>query len=338
MTGSLVRRRTESSNVKIAAVARAGVHPQPATVHLDDPPRDREPEPGAALGLGDRIVGLLELLEQLLLIGGIDSRPGVVHRHAERAIGRRDLDRHFAGVGELDRVADQIEQHLGQLLLVAVASRHVGRHVELEAQVLLRRQRLDRAVHLVNHVLHRIIGERQLELARLDLGEVEHVIDQAEQMAAVALDALEHGQRLLRRLAVDAVEDQLGVADDGVERGAQLVAHVGEELRLVLARLRELPARFLDLVEQPHVLDRDHRLVGEGGDQLDLLVGERLAPSVRVSDEHADRRRPRAAAARPAWCECRQSSAPPAKLNSGSASTSGMWTTLPSSTARPVTM
>ena len=37
----------------------------------------------------------------------------------------------------------------------------------------------------------------------------------------------------------------------------------------------ELAALVLDLVEQPHVLDRDHRLVGEGRDQLDLLVGER---------------------------------------------------------------
>ena len=33
--------------------------------------------------------------------------------------------------------------------------------------------------------------------------------------------------------------------------------------------------RLLGLVEQPHVLDRDHRLVGEGLQQRDLLVGER---------------------------------------------------------------
>ena len=39
--------------------------------------------------------------------------------------------------------------------------------------------------------------------------------------------------------------------------------------------LRSSRAR-LHLVEQPHVLDRDHRLVGEGREQLDLLVGERL--------------------------------------------------------------
>jgi hypothetical protein len=56
--------------------------------------------------------------------------------------------------------------------------------------------------------------------------------------------------------------------------GLQLVAHIGEKLRLVLARLRELPALFLDFVEKSDVLDRDYGLVVEGGDQLDLLVGE----------------------------------------------------------------
>ena len=144
-----------------------------------------------------------------------------------------------------------------------------GWRLDLEAELLVVGERLDRAEHVVEHVLHRIVGERERELAGLDLGEVEHVVDQAEQVAAVALDALEHGLRLLRRLAVDAVEDQLGVAEDGVERRAQLVAHVGEELRLVLARDRELLALLLDLVEQVGVLDRHHRLVGEGLQQVD---------------------------------------------------------------------
>ena len=111
-------------------MTQAGIHPQPATVHLDDPPRDRKPEPGAALRLRDRVVGLLKFLEQLLLIGGINSRSGVVHRHAQRAIGRRDLDGHFPGVGELDGVADQVEQHLSELALVAAPGRHFGWHLD----------------------------------------------------------------------------------------------------------------------------------------------------------------------------------------------------------------
>ena len=43
--------------------------------------------------------------------------------------------------------------------------------------------------------------------------------------------------------------------DDGVERRAQLVAHIGEELRLVLARQLELPALVLDFMEQPRMLN-----------------------------------------------------------------------------------
>ena len=41
----------------------------------------------------------------------------------------------------------------------------------------------------------------------------------------------------------------LADADDGIERRAQLVAHVGEELRLVLACFRKLAALVLDLAE-----------------------------------------------------------------------------------------
>ena len=47
--------------------------------------------------------------------------------------------------------------------------------------------------------------------------------------------------------------------------------------------------RCLHLLEQPHVLDRDHRLVGKGLNQLDLLVGERR-DFLALEEDHADRR------------------------------------------------
>ena len=53
------------------------------------------------------------------------------------------------------------------------------------------------------------------------------------------------------------------------------MAHVGDELRLVLAGDLELAALLGDLVEQARVLDGDHGLVGEGLDKLDLPLGER---------------------------------------------------------------
>ena len=69
----------------------------------------------------------------------------------------------------------------------------------------------------------------------------------------------------------DGIEHRLGV----VERVADHSENVGGG-GLLLERFAELAGAGLDLVEQPHVLDRDHRLVREGRDKVDLFVGERL--------------------------------------------------------------
>ena len=101
----------------------------------------------------------------------------------------------------------------------------------------------------------------------------------------------EDAEHLLRWLTVDAVGDQLGVAENGIERRAQLVAHVGEELRFVLARDFELSAFVLDLVEQPRVLDRQHRLRGESLHQVDCILWEG-ARRLAAHDQGSRRYRP----------------------------------------------
>src|SRR5262249_4880313 len=95
-------------------------------------------------------------------------------------------------------------------------------------------------------------------------------------MSAVGLKTLEDAQHLLGWLTVSAVRHQFGVAQDGVERRAQLMAHIGEELRFVLARFFELPALVLNFIEEPNILDSNRGLVGKGLNQRDLLVGKPL--------------------------------------------------------------
>ncbi|HTO90073.1 MAG TPA: hypothetical protein VMJ70_02980, partial [Candidatus Sulfotelmatobacter sp.] len=65
--------------------------------------------------------------------------------------------------------------------------------------------------------------------------------------------------------------------DDRLNVGRR-AADDAQDLRgrgLLLERLGEFAVARLELVEQPHVLDRDHRLVGEDLEQRDLLLGER---------------------------------------------------------------
>ena len=71
-----------------------------------------------------------------------------------------------------------------------------------------------------------------------------------------------------------------GVRQHGLEHRLQVAGRSGDDLQhlrrrgLLLQRLGKLARARLHLVEQPHVLDGDHRLVGEGGDKLDLLLRE----------------------------------------------------------------
>src|SRR6516162_370830 len=112
----------------------------------------------------------------------------------------------------------------------------------------------------------------KLHAFRLDLGQVENVVDQSKEMPTRAEHTVEWLGVLLQCLRI--LPEHLADADDGVERRAQLMAHIGQELRLVLARLRELAALVLDFVEQPHVLDGYCRLVGKGGGKLDLPISK----------------------------------------------------------------
>src|SRR5262249_16161310 len=64
------------------------------------------------------------------------------------------------------------------------------------------------------------------------------------------------------------------VLDQSVENGLKLEGRAADDLEHVGGG-GLLLQRFAELVEQPRILDRDHGLVGETLDQLDLLVGER---------------------------------------------------------------
>src|SRR6516165_1249301 len=108
-------------------------------------------------------------------------------------------------------------------------------------------------------------------------------------MLAVGLKPFEYAKHLLGWLTVSAVRHQFGVAQDGVERRAQLMAHIGQELRLMLARLFKLAALVLDFIEQSNVLDSNCCLVSEGRDQFDLLVRKRLHRG-SLQDDHTNGR------------------------------------------------
>src|SRR6185295_697082 len=103
--------------------------PDLPTVQLHDALGNGEPEAGTAFRLGIRAVNLMKLLKDAFLLLHSDPRSRVGDTDGKAAIASRCADPHFTRVGELDGVADEVEQDLGQALLVTDAQRWALRNV-----------------------------------------------------------------------------------------------------------------------------------------------------------------------------------------------------------------
>ena len=177
----------------------------------------------------------------LLLLGQADA--GVGHLEMEEGSGAGRLpapDPHddFTRVGELDRVAEQVDEDLPEPAWIADrVVRNIRPDVEdqLDAFVCSRlREQLDR---LLCHVLGAEVDALHAHTAGLDLGEVEDVVDDLQQRVAGGPHCF-HVVALLRGEV--RLHQQAGHADHPVHRGADLVAHRRQELRLHAGKLLEL--------------------------------------------------------------------------------------------------
>jgi hypothetical protein len=97
------------------------------------------------------------------------------------------------------------------------------------------------------------------------------------------------GHRHSEQLTVEAEDERLvgfaqpdGALGNRLKYPLQIERRAADDFEhaggggLLLKRFAQIIRAFPQLVEQPRILDGDHRLIREGGDQFDLLVGERL--------------------------------------------------------------
>src|SRR5690606_55719 len=91
--------------------------------------------------------------------------------------------------------------------------------------------------------------ERERVPVRLDAREVEHLVDQVQQVAPATDDVIDAARLVWWEIAT---RQELRKAEDAVHRRAQLVAHAREELALGAVRLfRHLARRLRLLLGRP---------------------------------------------------------------------------------------
>ena len=263
------------------AGARAGaaVDRDLAAEQVGQAAADRQPEAGAAEASGRGGLGLGEGLEQALDHLRAHADAVVAHRERQaaiRAAAGAEVDPAAATLagGELDRVAGEVGE---DLLYAQPVGQHlpgeVGVDEDLEGDAALLRHRLQGVADALDELDQAGRVQVELEVAGLDLGEVEDVVDEMEQGRRGVAHDIDHLGLLVVQPAVGEHVDQAGHAVHG---GADLVAHGGEEVALGAVgglgggeRLAQLARAGLDQVLEALAVVVQLRLhAARGGDVL----------------------------------------------------------------------
>ena len=230
------------------------------------------------MAAGRRRIDLGEFLEDLRLHLRRNADAGVFDTQFQDRLTIRDslggdLDMHMALLCELDGIAKEVRDDLPEAARIT----HEGMHYLLVARddefdILFRGRGRQKRCDILDRLdrIERRLPE--LQLAGIDLREVENVIDDGEQRIARFHHDVDEG-------LLPAVElgfgQEFGHAEYAIHRGADFMAHIGEEvgLRLVggfAARKQHFKLGFAGL-ELGEIGEHDHAaaITPEGRFQLD---------------------------------------------------------------------
>ncbi|SCI93616.1 Uncharacterised protein [uncultured Flavonifractor sp.] len=217
---------------------------------------------------------------------------GVLHHNLILAVPLEvklpDLQPDFrARVAVLQGVGEEVVEDLSDFELVP--------HHNLVVHIQVNCERLALPLRLVMENSRRLLHvPLQVEalvvegvLPRLHFGQLQNVVDQRQQLPAGKLNLLHVVPHFLA--VVLAVLGQLGEADDGVERGAHVVGHAAEEVRLglcaLLGRLQRLleDNGMLELLPflNVHVPEAEDHFVGG---QLLIIEGADVHPFIDLAE------------------------------------------------------
>jgi hypothetical protein len=219
-------------------------------------------------------------------------------RRPAAVVGRGEAHRDAAFQRELQGVGDQVAQDLAQAVGVAAPqAQGLGRDEDLEGQALGARLGGVGLADRQGQAGQVEVALGDLQAAGLDLREVQHVVEHA---SSTAPDSRITDSRSCWVAAQLAHGHDLGHGQHAVQRGADLVAHIGQEVRLqdvggvgVVARLDQFghgAAQVVVVDLQP----RDQVVEAVGQALEDVVVGGLLhglkRPSAAVSRMALDRR------------------------------------------------
>src|SRR5258706_4190038 len=219
--------------------------PDFATEQSRDFAADRQPQARAAIISAGAAIGLLEGLEDDLLFLGRDANAGVGDGECDDGAGcverlpiaapsllnDREAEGDAAFLCKLEGVGQQVAQDLLKALRVGEnASGQIGIEFQGEVKILGLGHVAERALDVFVQFTEAQFRDIHRHRARFDLGQVQDVIDEVEQVVAGGMNRLAEFDLFGRQIPLGIESHLLRQDQQAVEGGAQFVRHVGEEL------------------------------------------------------------------------------------------------------------
>ncbi len=113
-----------------------------------------------------------------------------------------------------------------------------------QAQPLLRGHAAKRGFQVSEQIAQVQRLQLELHVAGFDLGQIQHIVDQLQQLVPGPMDDVGMPDLFVVEVAGAVLSQLIAEDQDAVERRTQLVGHVGEEFRLVAVGHRELIGLF----------------------------------------------------------------------------------------------
>ena len=279
----------------------AQLHASPVRLH--DLAADGQAQTGTAAVRTSRLQRIEDLGDVLVA----DADPGILHLDADLVLRYRDRDHHPPLVGELERIAEQIEQHLLDALGVAGDERQ-GRSAQPQLQT--QAARLEQWLHELHDLIEQAIeaagGPVQHHAPLAGGGEVQDLVDEPQQPPSTGIDQAQGLRLRLGHGAACPCQQPSHQAENAIERGTQLVGDHGQKAVLEfvgafqvadgrLLRLGALLLQGIDAVgqgqRQQQGLEHHPELRTPVAEQVDRnhIVGHQQAHAAEgEEDQHAE--------------------------------------------------
>ena len=239
---------------------------------------DGQPQPTATIAAGVRHIGLREGAEEGLQLGGRHANTRVLYLENEPiacgGVFALGAEGDTAVGGELIGVLEEVVQNFKHFGLVGLHVAEVGGRFH--------HQRIacpsDGGGQCLLQFGQQIGGGKTLDVegdtADFDARRIQNVANQLQQTRARIVDALQIRDKAGLVCFFRLFHQDFAVADDGVERGAQFVAHVGQEGAFgAVGCLGRFPRR-LCLAKELGAFNGDGQLVGHRLGQIHIVGGK----------------------------------------------------------------